>query len=359
MVIFLIPNVVENVLDKILQNGFEAYLVGGFVRDALLYRKTNDVDIATNALPKDLIRIFGPSKREVEYGSYHLKVDDYTFDITTYRKEIRYENGKLEEILYSNNMVEDAKRRDFTINALYMNKNEEVIDYYNGQEDLKLKKLKMIGNPMVRLKEDPVRILRAVRFAAMYSFSLDKKLKEAILKNKKELEHVPIVKIRKELDGILLANGFPLLKKLGLLKGLKIDTSRLVFVEDLSGLWAQIKTSENYVVEKELKKNRNLLADLIKCGTIKLLDIYHYGYYNCRVAATVMHFPLKKLEKMTHSLPITCRRDIVMDIEKIAKISNKKGADFGTFLEKLENAIVLGKVQNTMESIENFIIKEK
>ena len=357
--IFLIPGVIKNILTKIEQNGFEAYLVGGFVRDALLREKTNDIDIATNALPKDLITIFGPSKREVTYGSYNMKIEDFNIDITTYRKEISYEKGKLEELCYSTNMLEDAKRRDFTINSIYMNKNEEIIDLFDGATDLKNKTLRMIGNPLVRLKEHPLRILRAVRFTSIYKLKIDKKLKEAILKNKKELKHVPIVKIRKELDGILLSDGFPLLKKLGLLKELEITNQKLVFVEDLSGLWAQIKTPREYVVEKELKIRQKSIAEQLKCGTIKLLDIYHYGYYNCRVAATIMHFPLKKLEKMTHSLPITCRRDIVMDIEKIAKISNKKGADFGTFLEKLENAIVLGKVQNTMESIENFIIKEK
>ena len=353
--IFLIPGVIKNILTKIEQNGFEAYLVGGFVRDALLREKTNDIDIATNALPKDLITIFGPSKREVTYGSYNMKIEDFNIDITTYRKEISYEKGKLEELCYSTNMLEDAKRRDFTINSIYMNKNEEIIDLFDGATDLKNKTLKMIGNPLVRLKEDPLRILRAVRFTSIYKLKIDKKLKEAILKNKKELKHVPIVKIRKELDGILLSDGFPLLKKLGLLKELEITNQKLVFVEDLSGLWAQIKTPREYVVEKELKIRQKSIAEQLKCGTIKLLDLYHYGFYQCRVVAMILHFPIKRLEKMQQSLPIKCRRDIVLDATTISEISGKKGIELGNLLRDIEENILLKKLENNEESIKKYI----
>ena len=218
MVIFLIPNVVKNILKEIEKNGFEAYIVGGFVRDYVLLKKTNDIDIATNALPKDLVSIFGTPKRSIEYGSYHMKEGGYNIDITTYRTEEAYENGRLEKVVYSNSLLEDARRRDFTMNSMYMNKNEEIIDLLNGRKDLKQKTLKMIGNPIVRLKEDPIRILRAVRFAAMYHLKLDKKLKTAILKEKKHLSEIPLAKIRKELDAILLADGFPLLKKIRTLK---------------------------------------------------------------------------------------------------------------------------------------------
>ena len=343
------------ILEKILDNGFEAYLVGGFVRDAKLLRKTNDIDIATNALPKDLTLIFGSSKKENLYGSYHLKVDQYNIDITTYRKELSYVNGKLIEICYTTNMLEDAKRRDFTINAMYMNKNEEIIDLFNGEEDLKNKKLKMIDNPYIRLKDDPLRILRAVRFASQYNLIMDKDLKRAISKEKKAIELIPINKVKKELDKILLANGFPLLKKLGLLKNLKIKTTKLVFVEDLSGLWAQIKSDRDYVVEKELKKNQKTIAEQIKCGTIKMLDLYRYGYYQCLVVASILHFPLKKLEKMQANLPIKCRQDIALNPTEIAKIANASGKDLGVILKDIEEKIVLNKIKNDKESLIKYL----
>ena len=351
----LIPNEIKNVLKMILDQGFEAYLVGGFVRDSFLYKKTNDIDIATNALPKDLTSIFGPSRKEEKYGSYHLKIENYNIDITTYRKQLSYESGKPCKLMYSTNMLEDAKRRDFTINALYMNKNEEIIDLFNGESDLKEKRLKMIGNPYVRLREDPLRILRAVRFASRYNLKMDKELKRAILKEKKALKDLSISKIRKELDGILLANGFPLLKKLGLLKELGILNHNIVFVEDLSALWAQIKTEKNYVVEKELKNNQKTIAMQLKCGTIKLLDLYEYGYYQCLVIAKILHFPTKKLEKMYQNMPIHCRKDIALSIEQIKEISQKEGREFGDLLKELERQILLKKVKNERESIIKYL----
>jgi len=188
--VFLIPIVVKNILIKLEENGFEAYLVGGFVRDYLLNRNTNDFDIATNALPKDVIEIFGPSKKKIEYGSYNLKLDDFNVDITTYRKEEGYKNCKPVNLEYTSNLILDAKRRDFTINALYMNKNGEIIDPLEVLEDTKKKKLKMIGNSRIRFQEDPVRILRAIRFACIYDLKLDKDIIRAIKKEKKNLHPI-------------------------------------------------------------------------------------------------------------------------------------------------------------------------
>ena len=355
MVIPLIPNVVKNILKEIERNGFEAYIVGGFVRDYVMLRKTNDIDIATNALPKDLVNIFGIPKRKIEYGSYHMKEGGYNIDITTYRTEDSYENGRPEKVVYSNSLLDDAHRRDFTMNSMYMNKNEEIIDLLNGRKDLKQKTLRMIGNPIVRLREDPIRILRAVRFATMYHLKLDKKLKNAILKEKKNLEQVPLVKIRKELDAILLADGFSLLKKLELLKELGIENKKIVYVEDISGLWAQIKTEKNYIVEKELKKQQKMINNLLNCGTINMLNLYHYGYYNCRVAAQIMHFPLKRLEKMMDALPIKSRKDIELTSEEIASLSKLKGSELGNLITEMEQAIILKELPNNKEILTKFI----
>ncbi len=351
----LIPSEVKNVLKMILDHGFEAYLVGGFVRDSLLHKKTNDIDIATNALPKDLTNIFGPSRKEEKYGSYHLKFENYNIDITTYRKELSYENFRPCKLMYSTNMLEDAKRRDFTMNALYMSKSGQIIDLFNGEADLKAKRLKMIGNPYVRLREDPLRILRAVRFATRYNLKMDKDLKRAILKEKKALKNLSTSKIRKELDGILLANGFPLLKKLGLLKELEIANHNIVFVEDLSALWAQIKTEKNYVVEKELKNNQKTIAMQLKCGTIKVLHLYKYGYYQCLVVANILHFPTKKLEKMYQNMPIHCRKDIALSVQEIQNITGKNGREFGNLLKDLEEKILLKKVKNEREAIIKYL----
>ena len=355
--IFLIPSEVKNVLIQIESNGFEAYLVGGFVRDFILKRGTNDFDIATNALPKDLIKIFGPSKREVRYGSYHLKIESYTIDITTYRKEAFYDKGKPASIVYTSNMLLDAERRDFTMNAMYMNKKEEIIDLYDGIKDLKKKKIVMIGNPSVRLREDPIRILRAVRFATSYGFKLDKDLMNAIKKEKKHLSEVPLLKIKKELDAILLANGFNLLKQLHLLNELGILNKKIVYVEDLAGLWAQIKTTVDYPQEKTLKIRQKNIEKQLNCGTISMLNLYHFGFYETRIAAMILHFPIKRLEKMEKNLVIHSRKDIVLTPLEIAEVSHLKGKDLGLLIDEIEEMILLKKLPNEKEGIQKYIME--
>lgn len=351
----MIPESIKNILKNLENNGFEAYIVGGFVRDYFLHKKTNDFDITTNALPKDLVGIFGIPKRKIEYGSYHLKVESLNVDITTYRKEGEYQNNRPTEVIYSNNLMEDAKRRDFTMNAIYMNGRENIIDLYNGINDIKAKTIKMIGNPSVRLKEDSIRILRAVRFSVIYNFKLEKKLKNAIQKEKKNLAKIPLDKVKKELDAILLANGFPVLKKLGLLKELGITSTKIVYVEDLSGLWAQLDTTKEYVQEKTLKNNQKSINKIINCGTIKMLDLYRYGFYLCRVAATIIHFPIKKLEKMESNLPIKSPRDIDITSEEIKKISGLEKEELGILIKTIEEAIISLKLKNEKEEIIRFI----
>lgn len=358
-VVKVIPKVIYDILVQLEKNGFEAYIVGGFVRDSLLFKKTNDIDIATNALPKDLISIFGIPKRSIQYGSYHLKADEYDVDITTYRKEEAYTDGHPVEVIYSNNLIEDAPRRDFTMNSLYMNKKGHIIDLYHGQDDISKKIIRMIGKPKDRLEEDPIRILRAIRFSCVYHMKFDSSLYRAIESKKNLLKDVSAPLIKRELDAILLANGFPLLKKMGLLGVLGIQNKKIVYVEDISGLWAQIKTDREYIIPKELKYRQKRINNILKCGTIKMFDLYQYGYYECRVAASIMHFPFKKLAYMNSILPINSRKDIVLSSEEIKKISEKSSRELGELINKIEYHIVMGDLLNKREDIIKFIRSER
>ena len=137
---------IKKILEKLEASGFEAYVVGGYVRDTLLNIQTTDVDICTNALPKDIIKIFNSKGSKFSYGSISLTDDKYNFDITTYRSESNYNKRAPLNIEYISDLIEDLKRRDFTINALCMNKEGEIIDPLNGINDLNNKKIKTIGN---------------------------------------------------------------------------------------------------------------------------------------------------------------------------------------------------------------------
>lgn len=164
-------------------NGYKLYLVGGTVRDFLLNIPLTDMDAVTDATP-DQMRSFLPSADYTfaKYGSIVLRLNKKVkFDITTLREEKSYEDSRHPgEIVFVKDLAIDVKRRDFTINALYLDKELNVIDYVDGQKDLNNKILRMIGDPFKRLKEDPLRIFRAIRFASMYSLVIDDKLDSAI-----------------------------------------------------------------------------------------------------------------------------------------------------------------------------------
>ena len=353
----MIPKCIQKILITLEQNGFEAYLVGGFVRDALLGIKTNDFDIATNARPKDIFTIFGAVYGSIKYSSFHLKVKNYTVDITTYRKEIRYEKHLPVELEYTSNLIEDASRRDFTMNAMYMNLRGDLIDPCGYEKDLKAKKVVMIGDPIQRFEEDAIRILRAIRFAVTYDFTMDKEIEDAILKEKKLLKELPREAVQKELDRILLSNGFEMLKKYNLLEELGIHTTNIKYVSDLVGLWAQIERDVCYHSEKNFQKREKNIRKILKYGIIELFDIYEYGYYDCQVAAMILDFPMSKLEEMNKILPIHSRREIVVSPKEIESLSGAHKLSLGILMKDLEREIVLGNVLNEKESIKEYILK--
>ena len=172
------------VLKKLNDKGYSAYIVGGFVRDSYLNRKTNDIDICTSATPKEILEVFdNVIVSDMHYGSVIISYHGYNFDVTTFRKEIKYEgNRKPIKIKYIKDLKKDLLRRDFTINTLCMNYKKEVIDILNIKEDLDNKILKTVGNARYRIKEDSLRILRCIRFATILDFEIEPKTRHYLSK---------------------------------------------------------------------------------------------------------------------------------------------------------------------------------
>ena len=193
-------------LNKLFEdNGFSLYMVGGTVRDYLMGLPLDDMDVVTDATPED-IKKFLPDASYVfaRFGSVSYKTEKKVkFDITTLREEKGYEDARHpNKIHFVKDLSIDVKRRDFTVNALYMNSKLEVIDYVNGQEDLKNHTLRMVGNPDIRIKEDPLRIIRALRFSIDYKLNIDSELDKAIRNNISLLEKLNIEKIRQDIKKI-------------------------------------------------------------------------------------------------------------------------------------------------------------
>ena len=170
-----VPDDVLRILTVLRENNYKAYVVGGCVRDSLLGCTPHDWDITTDATPDEVSKLFKkviPSG--IDFGTVTVRINKNSYEVTTFRKDGRYSDGRHPDaIQFEKNLSEDVSRRDLTINAIAYNPWEGVIDLVGGLQDLADKKIRFVGNPYDRLREDPLRALRAIRFAARYNFGMD------------------------------------------------------------------------------------------------------------------------------------------------------------------------------------------
>ena len=181
-------------------HGFKLFLVGGSVRDYLLGNPLSDMDVVTNATPIEEKEFLPEANYTFEkYGSIKLNFEGVKFDITTLRKETGYSDSRHpNKIIFTDKLEEDVNRRDLTINALYLSKDLEVIDYVNGVNDLNNKLIKMIGDPLTRITEDPLRIVRVWRFKHELGFKVEENLDKTIKQNLYLLKYLNVDKIKEE-----------------------------------------------------------------------------------------------------------------------------------------------------------------
>ena len=198
----------KNIVKKLQQNNFCAYFVGGWVRNKLLGRPSKDIDIATDATPEEIKKIFNHYHEVgVSFGVVNVIAHSGDcFEVATLREEDEYLDGRHpEEIRYTNDIKKDAMRRDFTVNAMFFDPiSEQYFDFYNGMNDLKRGVLNTVGDPMNRFSEDALRILRAVRFAVEYNLTIEQQVIEAIISLKNRLNMLSVERIREELNKMLL-----------------------------------------------------------------------------------------------------------------------------------------------------------
>ena len=184
-------------------HGYQLYLVGGTVRDILLNIPLTDMDVVTDATPEEMKSFIDGDYTFSKMGSVKYNFLNTKFDITTLREEEIYEDYRHpQKVIFVKDLKTDHLRRDFTINAMYMDKNFSLIDFEGGEMDLKNHLLRMVGDPLIRLKEDPLRIIRAIRFALTYNLTLDKDLEYAIQLTIPYLERLSEDKIKMELKKI-------------------------------------------------------------------------------------------------------------------------------------------------------------
>lgn len=184
--------------------GFNLYLVGGTVRDFLLKQELNDMDLVTDATPEQMIPFLpSPDITFKQFGFVKVHYENVKFDITTLRIEGAYKDSRHpSKIKYVTDLKKDYVRRDFTINAMYLDSYFILYDYCHGQEDLNNHLIRFVGKPKVRIKEDPLRIIRAIRFALLYGFSFEEKTEKALRKYSYLLSKLNPDKVKEEVHKI-------------------------------------------------------------------------------------------------------------------------------------------------------------
>lgn len=218
-----IPDKVKFIIDTFYENNYEAFMVGGCIRDSLLSKEPKDYDIATSALPNITESLFEKTiPTGIKHGTITVLLDKEPFEVTTYRIEGEYkDNRRPDEISFVTNIKDDLSRRDFTINAFAYNSKEGLKDYFNGLEDLQNKIIRTVGDSNKRFNEDALRMMRAIRFASQLDFNIEKSTLDGIKKNKNLLKNISSERIRDELCKLLLSDnprkGLNLLKDCGVL----------------------------------------------------------------------------------------------------------------------------------------------
>lgn len=321
-----IPEEVAGTAKTLEDKGFEAYLIGGCVRDLLLGIKPRDWDITTNATPEEIQKTFPNSFYENEFGTVGVvteNVDDETLkvvEITPYRLETGYSDKRRPDIVaWSTKLEDDLKRRDFTINAMALKLPHTLVDLFNGQADLKKKTVRAVGEPQARFNEDALRMLRAVRIATELDFTIDPKTQDAIAANAAHLTKVAAERLRDEFTRVMQSErphiGLVLSHKLGLLKHIAPELEEGIGVAQNKAHAFDVFEHGLHTVEHAAKKNFSLetrLAALFhdigkpktRRWSEKKKDWTFYGHdvVGTKIAAKIMArlaFPKKAIEVVT------------------------------------------------------------
>lgn len=339
------------VLNKILVHSYEAYIVGGYPRDFLLQRDTIDIDICTN-MPFFLLVTLFPNAQQTKYGSISFQENCYQFEITIYRKEIAYQNyRKPTTVLPVNTLEEDLSRRDFTINTICMDCQGNIIDLLGGITDLKHRIIRTVGSSNQKIREDALRILRALRFAVTLNFSLHEELKEAIIENRFLLNQLSGYRIKQELSWMFDFNPqltCAFLKECQLLEVLHLENLEHLVMTKALGIWAQLPELPAFPFTKqELSAIRNLQSLL-------QIPITPWVLYGLQRDIIVLLSEMKGIDYVSlyEQLCIHSRKDVRFTTQQIINFYHgKTGPYIRIVWQKIEKAIIEGIIENTQEAI--------
>ena len=242
-----------------------------------------------------------------------------------------------------------------------MDSNGNIIDLYNGCNDIKNGIIRCVGNVKKKLTEDPLRILRAIRFSIIYDFKLDDEIVKFIINNKVLLKEISYYRKRQELDKILSSSnrikGLEFLRKLNVLDELEISFNNIKNCNDLLGMYSQINVSNKYPFNKNEIDIIKKIKDVLKINNVNNKILYKYGLYICLVAGEVIGIDSLTINNMFKKLPIKSRSDIKIDVKSIVKLNNNCYNGINEIYVDLENKILDGTLVNKSKNIVNYLRK--
>jgi tRNA nucleotidyltransferase (CCA-adding enzyme) len=366
----ILPKGVRYILKVLSTNGHEAYVVGGCIRDSLIGLSPKDYDVTTSATPEEVMSIFKKTvPTGLKHGTVEVHTHDGAYDVTTYRMDGEYEAHRYpKNVIFVDDLVEDLRRRDITINAIAYNPEKGVIDPFNGTEDISGRIVRAVGNPILRFKEDALRILRAVRLSTTLNFNIEENTLQAMVETMEGLRFISEERIRDELNNILLsknpARGIRMLFDLGIMKYI------LPEIMSMSGFLQHNPHHDKDVLGHTLEVLSNVPARL----PVRLAALFHdsgkpgtftvdekgighfYGHEKVsrNIARNVLmrlkydHKTIRKVETLVyyHMTSTDMRNEV-----KIKRFINKLGPDNLNDLIDLKIADFIGKPEGSEEKL--------
>lgn len=379
-----IPEYVKKALNTLADKGFEAFVAGGAVRDALLGMTPDDWDITTNALVEDIQNAFERHfDTGIKHGTVTALVDKKPIEITTYRIESEYVNNrKPKSVEFTTSLEEDLKRRDFTINAMAYNEEKGLVDLFGGAEDLQNKIIRCVGNPDERFNEDALRIMRAVRFSARLGFEIEAQTLDSIKNNCPLLQNISAERIQSELVKTLITGSdTEILFSSGIMKIIapeieKYDTNFINSVTNdaevkLSALLAETDINKARDFFNRLKfdnKTKNNTLSILECSRQPLpqtdVDMRKIlSAYGTEIVAKTLHLwqyiykeeyvKTKNLFENNKKLPHTIGM-LAVDGNDLIKMGIQ-GISIGKVIKTLLDEVIKSPKSNTKEQLLNIV----
>ena len=371
--------------------GFEAYFVGGSVRDVLLHRHVHDVDITTSAYPEEVKELFDKSiDTGIKHGTVTVLYGGESYEITTFRTESGYQDFRRpDHVTFVQNLDKDLKRRDFTINALAMDMHGDIVDLFNGIEDLKNHIIRAVGNPEKRFHEDALRMMRAVRFMSQLEFKLEEKTEQAIKDNHELLKKISVERIREEFVKMGLGPFSRQAFQIFLDTQLSEDVPDFAGKKNLLQVYPQLKFSPtvetslwaviiillkvpNENIGKFMRdwKNSNAMTEKVE-QIIKMFDLIadhvptDYELFeagediiiNTIDVADILGQPVSSeaLVDRYLALPIKTPSELAVDGRFLIKRGMRPGAQLGRTLNQILKKVVACEIENSEEAIEQYL----